>query len=159
METIIIAAVAKNGVIGKDGKLPWHIPEDFQHFKRTTNGHAIIMGRKTFESIGKPLPNRVNIVLSGSMTQPEDASYFVARTLEQALQLCEKDGFGKAFIIGGTRLFKESLDKDMATQIILTEIKQEYDGDTFFPKWTRDGWVEKHRKGRNEYDFVTYTKE
>ncbi len=156
MEVILIAAVAKNRVIGKDNALPWHFPEDFKHFKETTNGHAIIMGRKTYESIGKALPNRVNIVLSGTLDQPADKSYFVARSLEQSLALCAKDGMAKAFIIGGARLFEESLEKGMATHMILTEIPDEYEGDTFFPEWDTAEWQEASREAFDDFDIVVY---
>ncbi len=160
MKTIIIAAVAKNGVIGKENSLPWHLPEDFQHFKATTKGFPVIMGRRTFESMNrKPLPKRVNIVLSGTLEQPADKSYFVARTLEQALHLCERDGFEQAFIIGGARVYQEALDKGLVDEMILSELDDAYDGDTHFPKWDRNEWVEARREARDGFAIVTYRKE
>ncbi|MBR9692487.1 dihydrofolate reductase [Candidatus Woesearchaeota archaeon] len=157
MESIIIAAVAKNGIIGKGNDLPWNIPEDFKHFKETTKGHPVIMGRLTFVSMNsKPLPNRVNIVLSGKMAQPADKSFFVARSIEQALTLCKKDGFEKAFIIGGGGIYKAALEKGLTTRMILSEIKQEYEGDTSFPEWNKEEWKEVSREPHDEFDVVTY---
>lgn len=156
MDVIIIAAVAKNGVIGKNNGMPWHLPEDFRHFKETTKGHAVIMGRKTFESIGKPLPDRVNIVLSRKMVQPEEKEYFVSPSMELALNLCKREGIEKAFIIGGARVYAEALEKGYATRMILTEVKSEYEGDTLFPEWSREDWNEVSREEHEEFDFVTY---
>jgi dihydrofolate reductase len=159
MKTIIIAAVAKNGVIGNGGDLPWHLPEDFAHFKETTRGFPVIMGRLTFESMNnRPLPKRVNIILSGKMTQPKDASYFVARSMEQALQLCAKDGFEKAFIIGGSGIYKMALDEGLADTMILSELHEAYDGDTYFPEWKREEWEEVSRDEREAFDIVVYSK-
>jgi dihydrofolate reductase len=159
MQTIIIAAMAKNRVIGKGNDLPWRIPEDFKHFKETTKGHAVIMGRMTFESMeSKPLPDRVNIVLSGKMQQPKDKSFFVSRSLEQALKLCEKDGLPKAFIIGGGSVYEEALEKDLADMMILSEIGKDYDGDTRFPKFG-DEWKVMERDEREGFEIVTYRRE
>ncbi len=122
----LILAVARNGVIGKDGALPWHLSEDLKHFKETTRGHAVIMGRKTFESIGRPLPQRRNIVV----TRREGASFAgceVAHSLAEAIDVARTYD-DCPFIIGGASLYEEALP--LATQIHLTTIDREVEGDT-----------------------------
>jgi len=131
METIIIAAVARNRVIGDKGRIPWHIREDFAHFKRTTTGHAVIMGRKTFESIGKPLPGRVNIVLTRNENYTAPEGVILKRSLEEAIAYCAETRQEKAFIIGGAKAYEEGMG--MADTLIITEINQDPEGDTFFP--------------------------
>jgi dihydrofolate reductase len=125
----LIVAVARNGVIGKDGALPWHVSEDLKHFKKTTKGHAVIMGRKTFDSIGRPLPHRRNIVV----TRREGISFTgceVANSLTEAIELARASD-ECPFIIGGASLYKEALP--MATEIHLTMIDRDVEGDTHFP--------------------------
>lgn len=125
----LIVAMAQNGVIGKDGALPWHVSEDLKHFKETTRGHAIIMGRKTFESIGRALPSRRNIVIS----RREGASFVgceAAKSLHAAIDLARKSD-DCPFIIGGASLYEEALP--LTTEIHLTTIDQDVDGDTHFP--------------------------
>ncbi|HIK01643.1 TPA: dihydrofolate reductase [archaeon] len=155
-EIIIIAALAKNRVIGKDQSLPWNLPEDLKYFKETTIGNAVIMGRRTFESIGggKALPERLNIILSRSLHEI-DGSY-VSRSLEEAVQLCEDKGYNKIFIIGGSSVYAEALGR--ATKMILSEIPEEYDGNVFFPEFGEE-WKEVSRDKREGFDIVTYHKE
>ena len=154
----LLAAVAANGVIGVDGRLPWHLPEDLKHFKRLTLGHPVIMGRKTWESLGKALPGRENIVVSG---QPgyQAPGAAVASSLGGALALCA--GEPVAFVIGGERLFAESLP--FAAGLVLTEIDRDYDGDTWFPPFDRSQWRETQREAHTaedgvRFDFVLYEK-
>ncbi len=123
----IIVAVARNGVIGRDGELPWHLPEDLKHFKRTTTGHAIIMGRKTYESIGRPLPNRRNIVVTRSTASFEGCE--TAKSLEGAIELARTTD-ECPFVIGGASLYAEALP--LATELHLTIVDREVEGDTFF---------------------------
>ncbi len=122
-----VVAVAENGVIGKDGKLPWHFPVDLKFFKDLTTGHTVIMGRKTFDSIGKALPNRKNIVIS-RQARPEAAGVefvpSVAAALDQAKQ-------GETFIIGGASIYAETLP--FVDGIYMTRIGQTYEGDAFYP--------------------------
>lgn len=152
----LIAAVAKNGVIGAHGKLPWHLPEDLQHFKKLTLGHPVIMGRRTWESLGKPLPGRENIVISRkSGFEAPGAS--VASTLEAAVALCT--GEAVAFVIGGAELYSAALP--LADGLVLTEIHQDFEGDTRFPAWDRKAWratqKETHTSGKGvRFDFVLY---
>lgn len=152
----LVAAVAANGVIGRDGALPWHLPEDLRHFKRLTLGHPVIMGRKTWESLGKPLPRRENIVVS---TRPgyEAPGAGVATSLEAALALCAAEPV--AFIIGGQRLFAESLP--IAAGLLLTEIQRDFPGDTWFPEYDRSKWRQAQREAHTaadgtRFDFVLY---
>lgn len=124
----LIVAIARNGVIGRDGDLPWRIREDMKHFKNTTLGHAVIMGRRTFESIGKPLPSRRNIVVSRN----PDAAFEgceTATNLDDAVALARTSD-DMPFIIGGARLYEEALPK--VTEIHLTRIDRDVEGDTFF---------------------------
>ena len=127
----IICAHDKHHVIGIHGKMPWHFPEDLKHFQNLTMNHPVIMGRKTFESIGKPLPGRLNIVLSqNKQYHPEGC--FVFSSLKQALEFVkEKD----VFVIGGQTLFEQALP--LAEQLYLTEINAEFNGDTFFPDFDK----------------------
>jgi dihydrofolate reductase len=152
----LVAAVAANGIIGARGKLPWHLPEELQHFKRLTMGHPIIMGRRTWESLRGPLPGRENIVVT---TRPgyEAPGAAVARSLDAALALCL--GEPVAFVIGGTRLFEAALP--VARGMVLTEIKRDYDGDTRFPPYDRAQWRETQREAHaaadgTRFDYVLY---
>jgi len=124
----LIVAVARKGVIGRDGNLPWHVSEDLKHFKKTTSGHAIIMGRKTHESIGRALPKRRNIVVTRSAAAFEGCE--TAGSLEEAIALARTTD-DCPFIIGGASLYDEALP--LATELHLTTIDRDVEGDTFFP--------------------------
>lgn len=152
----LIAAVAKNGVIGARGKLPWHLPEDLQHFKKLTLGHPIIMGRRTWESLGRPLPGRESIVITrkAGYTAPGAS---VAASLEAAIALCA--GEPVAFVIGGAEIYAAALP--LADGLVLTEIDLDYEGDARFPCWDRKGWrvsqKETHTSSEGvRFDFVLY---
>ena len=129
----IIAAVADNGVIGKDNAIPWDIPADMARFKALTTGHTVIMGRKTFESIGRILPNRENIIVSATLTAVEGAK--VAHSLQHALQLASCD---EIFIIGGAGLYQEALP--IAEVLQITQVHAAPDGDTYFPSFNPDDY-------------------
>ena len=135
MRLYLIAAVSRNGVIGRGGKLPWRLPEDLKRFKRLTTGHAVIMGRKTYESIGKPLPNRRNVVVSRNASFPLPEGVLRAGNLGEATEACRRAGEEQAFVIGGASLFEEALKT--ADGLHITWIPGEVEGDTFFP-FTRD---------------------
>ena len=154
----VIAAVASNGVIGSANRLPWQLPEDLRHFKELTSGHAVIMGRKTWESLPpnfRPLPNRTNIVVT------RDAAYraagaAVAASLPAAIAAA---GAGHAFVIGGAELYAQALP--LADRLELTEIDASFAGDAFFPDFDRGAWHElareRHRSASGlDYAFVTY---
>lgn len=147
----IIAALDPNRVIGKDGKLPWHISEDLKNFKRLTSGATVIMGRRTFESIGRPLPNRNNIVISTTM-QPQ-AGIDVCRSLPEAIEKAKS--YNKdIFIIGGSRAYREALP--IADRMYLSFVKKEYDGDAYFPEFDESKWKITDRKDFEEFELVAY---
>lgn len=137
----LIVAVARNGGIGKNNALPWRIPEDMKRFKALTLGHPVIMGRATHESIGKPLVERRNIVVS--TTRSEFMGCEVVRSLDEALTLALSSDT-MPMIIGGARLYAEALPR--ATHLFLTEVDRDVDADTFFPAWDRAQWREVKRE-------------
>ena len=153
-QIIIIAAVAKNGVIGKNGTLPWHLKADLQNFKNVTKGETVIMGSNTYKSIGKPLPNRQNIVIT---SHPENLPQTVtaAKSLQEAIN---KTTTNKAFIIGGARVFQESLPQ--ATHLILTKVEANIDGDTYFKEaldlknWQLETTTPHPADEENDYPFT-----
>lgn len=152
----LVAAVASNGIMGRDGQLPWHLPEDLKHFKRLTLGHPVIMGRRTWESLRGPLPGRDNIVVT-TQAGYDAPGAAVASSLESALALCA--GETMAFVIGGSRLFAESLP--VAAGLVMTEIHRDYEGDTWFPEYDRSRWRESQRERHvtadgMKFDFVLY---
>lgn len=138
----LIVAMAHNGVIGKSGALPWHIPEDLKHFRRVTTGHAIIMGRTTHVSIGKPLPNRRNIVVSRSASFAAEGCE-VAHTLDEAIALARQTD-PEPVIIGGAAVYEEALP--FVTRMYLTEVQRDVDGDVRFPDFDRSAWREVERR-------------
>jgi len=132
---VLVAAVARNGIIGADGKLPWHLPEDLKHFKQLTLNHPVLMGRRTWESLGRPLPGRKNIVITRRAGY-EAPGASVAASLEDAIALCA--GEPEAFVIGGAEIYAAALP--IADGLVLTEIQRDYAGDTHFPGWDRAAW-------------------
>lgn len=155
----LIAAVAENGIIGDDGEMPWHLPADLNHFKQTTMGHPVIMGRRTYESIaaeiGGPLPGRTNIVLSrGSPDVPEDV--VVADSVEAAVDAAKSvDGDSETvYVVGGATVYEQFLTR--ADRLVLTELESTYEGDTSFPEWDRNEWREASRDQRDGFAFVEY---
>jgi len=157
MKIILIAALDKGKVIGSKGSIPWRIQEDLNYFKEKTSNKSIIMGRKTYESIGRPLPNRLNIVMTRSKEEIKGA--IIASNKEMALEEAEKFS-SDIFIIGGEYIYKEFMD--LASEMLLTEIDLETKGDAFFPKWNESEWKETARKQKKDtleninYDFVKY---
>jgi dihydrofolate reductase len=154
----VIVAVAKNGVIGADNGVPWHLPEDLRRFREITSGHTIIMGRKTWESIGVPLPNRQNIVVSRQATYSPKGVEFV-KSLAEAYAIATRPN--PIFVIGGELFFKEALR--VAEIAYVTEIDSDFEGDVFFPKLDAKIWVENSRQRKRfegaqafRYDFVEY---
>lgn len=155
MEIIIIAAMAQNRVIGRDNKMPWHIPEELQLFKKTTMGYPMIMGRKTFESFSAPLPGRRHIVLSRNRDyKPKGGEH--ATSLTDAVQLCGQ--VDKVFIIGGAEIFEHSLP--LATKLLLTYLEREVEGDVTFPAYEEEDFIEEtrvhHPDGTEPFTVVTY---
>lgn len=154
----IIAAIARNGVIGGNNNMPWHIGEDLKHFKAITSGHPVVMGRKTFESLGKALPNRRNIVITRNAGY-EAPGAETTTSLENALSLFGPDE--EVFIIGGGEIYRQAMNS--ADRMYLTHIDADYDGDTRFPEIETEDWEitfsEKHDHGEQfpqPFEFVNY---
>ena len=152
----VIAAMARNRVIGIRNTLPWRLPEDLKHFKALTMGHHIVMGRKTYESIGKPLPGRTTVIVT------RDANYrmegcLTANALDAAVAVCGDDP--EIFFVGGAEMYAQVLPR--ADRLYLTEIQAEYEGDAWFPSFDKEQWQETERKKQVNaeglgYDFVVY---
>lgn len=138
-----MVARSDNHVIGKDNDLVWHMPADLKYFKETTSGHYVAMGRKTYESVDKPLPNRLNIIITRQDDYYREAC-IVTHSLEEALALGEENGQREFFILGGAQIYKMALD--IADRIYLTEIHGEFEGDTFFPEIDNTVWKEVKRE-------------
>jgi len=157
MKKVIVAAVSENGVIGRDGDIPWYFPEDLKHFKEVTLNNPVVMGRKTFESLPedyKPLPDRTNIVLTRSGPDlPESVK--VVNSLEDAWSTAEK--FGETvYVIGGSSIYEQTLED--ADKLVLTRIHDRYDGDTFFPDWNEENWRLVEENNRGELSFLEYVR-
>ena len=157
---ILIAAAAENNALGKNNEMVWHLPDDFKRFKQLTTGHHIIMGRKTFESFPKPLPNRIHIVITRQKDYNPQGCIVVS-DLDDAIAAVPKEQ--DAYIIGGGEIFKLAIP--IADKIELTRIHQSYDGDAFFPEINLDDWkiVESHfhptdEKHASSFTFETYLK-
>lgn len=159
MKLALIAAVAENGVIGKDNQLLWHLPADLQHFKRLTTGHTVVMGRKTYESIGKPLPNRTNVVITRQADYKAEGC-IVVHSLDEALaQSAIRNPHSAIFLIGGAELYAQALPQ--ANTLYLTEVKAKPEGDAFFPTINLMDWDERSRSPQppderhaHAFDFV-----
>jgi len=155
----MIAAVARNGVIGKDNRLPWNLPADLAYFKKVTMGHAVVMGRRTFESIGRPLPGRCNIILTGDRNyHPENC--IIMHSVEEVLE------YGKdrdIFIIGGAKVYKSFMNH--AGMLYITLIDRDFEGDAYFPEIDKSQWtvVSQTKWGKDEssgyrYRYIVYRK-
>jgi len=152
----IIAAIARNGVIGNDNALPWHLPEDLKRFKALTMGHHIVMGRRTYESLGRLLPGRTTVIVSRNQNYSVPGA-LVADSLQAALQACGDDK--EVFVIGGAQMYREALL--IADRLYFTEIDADFGGDTYFPHYLKDDWCEIERNNCTSsnglpYSYVTY---
>ena len=163
MITIVVAYSAGNRVIGRDGKLPWHIPEDLANFKEMTLNQVVIMGRKTWQSLPekyKPLPNRINIIVT-KFPSENTKDVFYEASVEDGIDLAKRLYADKEiFLIGGAQLYKYAIDHNLADRIIASEIHEEYEGDTFFPELPNQGMelVKSHAliKKFRDFDLVEY---
>ena len=164
VDMTLVAAVAENGVIGADGGMPWHYPADLAHFKETTMGHPVVLGRRTFESIAAridgPLPGRTNVILSRSDPDvPEGV--VVAASVDEAIaaagESAAESGVETVYVAGGAAIYEQFLP--LADRMVLTEVPEQPDGDTFFPEWDADEWVEVERESEGELSFVTYERQ
>ncbi|WP_317195542.1 dihydrofolate reductase [Echinicola shivajiensis] len=157
----IIVAKAKNNVIGKDNQLIWKLSADLKHFKNHTTGHYIIMGRKTYESMGKPLPNRTSVVITRNSDYSIPDGHHIVHHLQDALDLAKKNNQDKVFIIGGGEIYKQAIE--LSDELLVTEVDCSPEGDTYFPNISANKWkvVQKEafqKDEKNEYDFsfITY---
>ena len=156
----LIAAISKNNALGKDNDLIWHLPADLQRFKKVTSGHHILMGRNTFESIGKPLPNRTTVIITRNTNYFKDGC-LIANSLEDAIELDKEDQ--EIFIIGGAQIYKQALEKDLVDKLDITIVHEEFEADAFFPEINSSIWKEIARedfkadeKNKYDYSFVSY---
>jgi len=153
----IIVAISKNNCIGKDNKIPWHIPEDFKYFKEKTMGHTVLMGQTTFQSIldyiGKPLPGRKSVVLTRdkNLIPPKDVRVF--HSIDEAIEKLKNE---EVFVCGGASIYKQMIDK--VDTLYITHVDMEVDGDTFFPEIDMNVWKEVERDDREGFSFVKYTR-
>lgn len=161
MTISIIAAKSLNNVIGIDNKLPWHCPADMRFFKQLTTGNIVIMGRKTFESIGRALPDRANLVIASRFDKKRICSpnLVILPSLDAALDLAERSATRDTFIIGGGEVYKAAINDRRMTRLYITEIQKEHEGDTFFPDIDNNIWREAARsvvQGEPDLHFITY---
>lgn len=151
-----MAAKAKNDVIGKDNDLIWHLPADLKFFKQTTKGHTLIMGRKTFESLANPLPHRDSWVVTRNKDYKAEG-ITVFPSIESAIEAGERKGLETVFILGGGQIYSQSMG--IADKMIITEVHEDFDGDTVFPEIDLENWeevsrVEHKADEKNKYDFA-----
>ena len=158
----IIAAIGANNELGKDNDLIWHLPADLKRFKKVTTGHTIIMGRNTFESIGRPLPNRRSIIITRNTSYKKEGCD-VVHSLEDAIKLIKDQD--NAFIIGGAQIYHEAIEKNLVDQLDITEVHQDFNADVYFPSIDKSTWEEVSRvsftpdeKNRYNYSFLSYKK-
>ena len=160
-----VVALSNNNVIGIDNDLPWNLKTDLSHFKKYTTNKIIVMGRKTYESIGRPLPNRVNYIVSNTIKDLDGASIFKSteEALESAKEVCNKDdNYDEIVIIGGGYLFRDTLS--ISNKLVLTNVDCDIEGDVFYPEINLDEWKEIKSENfkkdlDNDYDFVVRTYE
>ena len=158
MRIIIISAIARNKVIGRsNGEMPWHVKEEFQHFKQTTLGFPIIMGRKTFETLGKPLRGRENIIVTRNndfKVDFDEAKIF--NSIDDAINYCKSRGYEKVFVIGGGEIYKQAIS--FADEMILSYMTFSAEGDVVFPDFKDDNWEKVSFEEREQFDIVRYLK-
>lgn len=149
-EVVLVAAVARNGVIGVGGRLPWHLPDDLAHFRRVTTGHVVVMGRRTFESIGRPLPRRTNIVVTRQREWSAEG-VLVAAGVREALGLADAHA-GDVMVVGGAEVYAAAMG--LADRQVLTEVHDAPEGDVHYPGFEAADWAEERREGHEGFDFV-----
>lgn len=161
VEIALIAAVADNGVVGADGSIPWHYSADMKHFKRTTTGHPVILGRRTYENVvaglGEPFPDRLSVVLTETLSAlPEGAVAVesVAEALSVARESARELGVETVYVAGGSAVYEAFLP--LADRLVLTELYDSYEGDRYFPDVAWDDWREVSRESGEAFDFVEY---
>lgn len=158
----IIAAIAKNNALGKNNDLIWHLPADLKRFKKVTTGHHILMGRNTFESIGRPLPNRTTIIITKNENYVQEGC-LIANSVEQAIEMAHEDD--QIFIIGGAQVYEYAMKYDFADALDITLVHHEFDADVYFPEIDPSIWKRVERedfiadeKNKFDYSFIRYKK-
>jgi dihydrofolate reductase len=158
----IIAAIAKNNALGKNNDLIWHLPADLKRFKKVTTGHHILMGRNTFESIGRPLPNRTTIIITKNENYVQEGC-LIANSVEQAIEMAHEDD--QIFIIGGAQVYEYAMKHDFADALDITLVHHEFDADVYFPDIDPSIWKRVERedfiadeKNKFDYSFIRYKK-
>ena len=158
----IIAAIANNNALGKDNDLIWHLPADLKRFKKVTSGHHILMGRNTFESIGKPLPNRTTVIITRNKNYTVEGC-IVVDSIEKAIEVSKADAH--IFIIGGAQIYKQAIVSNIADQLDITQVHHSFDADVYFPEIDTKIWEEVSRedfsadeKNKYNYSFLRYKK-
>lgn len=162
MKVTVIVARSRNGVIGKDNDLPWHLPADLKYFKQVTMGHHILMGRKTWESIGRALPGRTSVVITRDTTYKAEGAV-VTHSLAEAIQKAVLGGDTEAFVIGGAEIITQAVQQGLADHLHITEIQADVEGDIFLNSPDNTIWKEISRehykadeKNNMDFDFVEY---
>ena len=156
--SIIVALDDKQG-IGASNRLPWHIKKDFQHFKKITTGHPVIMGRKTYESIGKPLPGRTNIIITRNphsvpdRNDVPDRNVKITHSLKEAIDLAQSIDKKEIFIIGGGQIYQEAMAKNLVDKLYVTKVQGDFQADTFFPDYSHFKLLKKVDDQENDYRF------
>ena len=158
----IIAAIGLNNALGKDNDLIWHLPADLKRFKKTTSGFPIIMGRKTFESIGRPLPNRTNIIVTRNANYHQEGC-IVKRSLKEAVESVSNEE--NAFIIGGAQIYNQAIEHGFADRLDITLLQESFEADVYFPEFDKMEWklisredFEKDEKNPHNYSFLQFKK-
>lgn len=154
----LIVAIAKNGIIGKsNGEMSWHVKEEFQHFKDTTFGYPIIMGRKTFETLGKPLKGRLNVIVTRNKNYKTEFEEVIIKTsLEEAIDHCKSLNPEKIFIIGGAEIYKQSFD--IVDEMIISYMKFDADGDVKFPEFDKQKWIAEKISDHDLFEIFRYVR-
>ena len=155
MKTIIIAAFGKNRVIGRDNTIPWHYPADMKHFRRTTKGHPVVAGRKTYESFQvRPLPGRLNFILSRNPNYTSDEGVIICQDLSQVITTARDRNAEKLFILGGAEIYKLAMAQ--TDEMIITHLPIEVEGDAYFPEWDENEWEVAEERPEEDLVFATY---
>jgi dihydrofolate reductase len=156
LRIIIISAIAQNNVIGRsNGEMPWHVKEEFQHFKQTTLGFPVIMGRKTFETLGKPLKGRENLIVTRNQNFYADFEETkIFHSIKESINYCDSKSYEKAFIIGGGEIYKQALL--LTDEMILSFMKFEAEGDILFPNFDKENWEITSTEDREQFEIVRY---
>ena len=155
MKMVAIAAMDMNRVIGRDNQIPWHYPADMKHFIRTTRGHPVVAGRKTYESFKvHPLPGRLNLILTRNPDYTSDEGVIVCQTLDQAVAAARKSNATKLFVLGGAEIYQLALPN--TDEMILTFLPIEVEGDAYFPAWNEEEWEVVDEKKDQDLVFITY---